>query len=358
MFNRTSAIVVALAFTSLATAQYNVTDLGVFSGGSQSYAYDINESGEVVGFSTSSDGARGFIWDSINGMRNLGALRNDPSSFALGINDGSAVAGYSGSGLMRTGFDWTLPTGLHDLGTYGDDEISLGIDINNTGQVVGVSGFDGGAKRAFLYDPSSGMSDLGSLNGVGTFARGINSSSLVVGHTTETAPIGFIWNGSMAALPNLTGGNSSTAYAINDPGTAVGWATDAQGERHAVVWQAGGVLPQRIDGTLANWFGSEALGVNTQGQIVGFGTVDFAEEALYYDPTTGAQSLSDLFGQSASNWSFKRAQGINDSGQIVGYGYIDGEVHGFIASPVPEPASGLVFLAGAALFRLRKKRAA
>lgn len=358
MFNRTSAIVVALAFASLASAQYTVTDLGVFSGGNESYAYDVNESGEVVGFSMSSDGARGFIWDSVNGMQNLGALRNDPSSFALGINDSSLVAGFSGSGVMRTGFDWAQPTGLHDLGTYGSDDISLGMDINNSGRVVGVSGFDGGVKRAFLYDPSTGMSDLGSLAGASTFALGVNSGSQVVGHTTSSIPLAWIWDGSMSALGNLAGGDSSIANAINDSGTAVGWSTDSTGASHAVVWQTGGAFPQAVDGALANWIGSEAHDINTQGQIVGFGEENFAEQAFFYDPTTGAQSLSDLFGQSASDWSFTRAQGINDSGQIVGYGYIDGEVHGFIASPVPEPASGLVFLAGAALFRLRKKRAA
>lgn len=356
MASRFTAFAAAFAFASFASAQYTITDLGVLPGGTASYAYDINGSGEVVGFSTTPNGARGFIWDQTNGMRSLGVLRNDLTSFALGINDSSMATGYSGSSVMRTGFDWKQPTGLHDLGTYGDDEISLGIDINNSGQSVGVSGFDGGVKRAFIYDPVSGMTDLGFLNGVGTFARGINASAQVVGHTTVSDTSAFIWDGSMSALPNLAGGDTSTAYSINDSGTAVGWSTDALGERHAVVWRTGGVLPHSIDGSLSNWFGAEAHDINSQGQIVGFGLLDDVEGAFVYDAVNGARSLSELVGQSANGWSFARAQGINDSGQITGYGYIGGEVHGFVASPVPEPVSGLVFLVGAALFGLRRKR--
>ena len=42
------------------------------------------------------------------------------------------------------------------------------------------------------------------------------------------------------------------------------------------------------------------------------------------------------------------AEGINDAGQIVGlYQFADLRIHGFLATPVPEPAS--LFLIGTAL---------
>lgn len=151
----------------------------------------------------------------------------------------------------------------------------------------------------------------------------------------------------MSALANFNGGTNSVAFSINDAGTAVGWATDSDGVRHAVAWDAGGIFPRPFLGALAQWDGSEAQDINSQGQIVGFGLVESSEQAFLYDPVLGARSLSDTIGPSAAGWSFYRAQGINDSGQIAGYGLINGEIHGFVASPVPEPASLLALLLAA-----------
>ena len=67
--------------------------------------------------------------------------------------------------------------------------------LNNSGQVVGFSADAVGEGHAFLWDPRSGMVDLGTL-----------------------------------------GGSSSAAFGINDRGQVVGVSDNASGQERAVVW--------------------------------------------------------------------------------------------------------------------------
>jgi probable HAF family extracellular repeat protein len=160
----------------------------------------------------------------------------------------------------------------------------------------------------------------------------------------------------MSALPNMVGGSTSTAYSINSGGSIVGWTTDASGKKRAALWQPGGTLQVAIDGGLAGIGGAEALDINDQGQVVGFGLFSGQERAFVYDPLLGSRRLDQVLGVAGAGWTFVRAQGINSHGDIVGYGLYNGQTRAFLASPVPEPASALALLAGAALLRLKRRR--
>src|SRR3990170_6856797 len=72
-----------------------IKDLGTL-GGTYSFAYGINNSGQVAGFSTTiADGTyHAFIWDAVNGMQDLGTLGGSESQ-AIGINDSGQVVGHS-----------------------------------------------------------------------------------------------------------------------------------------------------------------------------------------------------------------------------------------------------------------------
>jgi probable HAF family extracellular repeat protein len=99
---------------------YTFTDLGTL-GGISSQANDINNHGQVVGYSQYAGGSsyyHAFLYDS-GGMHDLGDL-GYPASVATAINDLGQVAGYSNitGNVAQHGFLYDS-TGMHDLGVLG-----------------------------------------------------------------------------------------------------------------------------------------------------------------------------------------------------------------------------------------------
>jgi len=93
----------------------SMTDLGVLTGGTESWAFGLNDSNVVVGTSDVTGGAfRAFVWDATNGMRNL-------------------------NNLIPTGTGWTLIRAT---------------DINNDGFITGWGTNGSGDTRAFLLTSS------------------------------------------------------------------------------------------------------------------------------------------------------------------------------------------------------------
>jgi probable HAF family extracellular repeat protein len=74
---------------------------------------------------------------------------------------------------------------MTDLGTLGG-ESSWAYRINARGQVVGTSTRASGMPHAFLWDPKTGMTDLGTLlGGEWSVAYGINALGQVVGQSNN-----------------------------------------------------------------------------------------------------------------------------------------------------------------------------
>jgi probable HAF family extracellular repeat protein len=127
-----------------ATVRYVLTRLAQGNGS----ATAINNKGQVVGYTFSSGDLRAFIW--ANGtMRFLGGLGGG-SSFAYALNEAGQVVGAARApnGQLHA-FLWQNGT-MRDLGTLGADaSTALGIDAN--GRVVGYTEQAGGQIRAFLW---------------------------------------------------------------------------------------------------------------------------------------------------------------------------------------------------------------
>src|SRR5580704_4030450 len=104
-----AAFLVAMLAATVARADsYTVTDLGTL-GGAGSYAYGINASGQVVGYSHITGNSNAF--------------------YQAFLFSGGAMS---------------------DLGTFGGHD-SYATGINATGQVVGYAQTTGNAQHAFLY---------------------------------------------------------------------------------------------------------------------------------------------------------------------------------------------------------------
>jgi probable HAF family extracellular repeat protein len=299
--------------------QYAITDLGTL-GGTDSGAYGINSSGQVVGGSrTTGDAAHHAFLYSGSTMTDLGTLGGS-DSWATGINSSGQVVGSS----QTTGNDADhafLYSGstMTDLGTLGGT-YSYAQGINSSGQVVGASHTTGNdaSYHAFLYSGST-MTDLGTLGGPYSYAQGINSSGQVVGGsrtTGDAAYHAFLYSGSTMTDLGTLGGTYSWANGINDSGQIVGWSNiTGDAARHAFRY-SGSTMTDL--GTLGGTY-SCAQGINDSGQIVGHSnTGDAATHAFRYSGST-MTDLNSLI-DPGSGWTLTNARDINNSGQIVGTG--------------------------------------
>lgn len=128
-------------------------------GGGHSTAYDINNSGQVVGTSQTADGSfHAFITGPNDmGMTDLGTLGGS-YSLASAINNAGQVIGSSETenGSIHSFITGPGGTGMTELspGRY-----TAALDINDAGQVVGTNGV-----HAFITGPNGiGITDLNSL---------------------------------------------------------------------------------------------------------------------------------------------------------------------------------------------------
>ncbi|HZQ55569.1 MAG TPA: DUF3466 family protein [Bryobacteraceae bacterium] len=163
-----------------------VTDLGTF-GGSSSYGYAINDTGQVAGYSFTAAGAQRAFLYSRGAMTDLGILEGYSGSIGLGINNAGQVTGYVSSATSSNVFSYEAflygDQGMIPLGTLGGQS-SQGLAINDTGQVTGYAQTGRGAAHAFLYSNGQ-MTDLGTLGNTSSFGLGINNAGQVVGYTTD-----------------------------------------------------------------------------------------------------------------------------------------------------------------------------
>lgn len=309
------------AFVTQANGR-GISDLGTLPGGHKSLGFDINASGQVTGESEhvrypdvpgASSFPHAFIADSKGGMR---FVTNELFSHGAGINDAGQIAGYISSsdngGVFVTGPNGENVRRIGNLYSYHD----RATDINNLGQVVGSARMSSDLyEHAFFANSAlTFASDLGTLGGYRSYANGVNDTGQVVGYSEITQALqspyhAFITdvNSNMTDLGTL-GGQRSLATDINSDGIVVGWSETGIGNRkHAFIT------------------GPDGTGMTDLNTLV---------------KLEGGTFLHD-------------ATGINDRGQIIANGS-DGR--SYLLSPVPEPETFAMLLAGLGLIGFTARR--
>ena len=157
------------------------------------------------------------------------------------------------------------------------------------------------------------VTDLGTLGGDGTAqAFAINEAGQVVGYATAASLKyhAFLWdNGVMTDLGTLPTGSTSRAFGLNDNGQVVGFAFDGSAaggaHNHAFLWE---------NGVMTDLFPEPAHSVtnaiNDAGQVVG--QYNLNRPFLWQD---GAFIELGSFG-GGNSWGY--ALDINTAGQVVG----------------------------------------
>jgi probable HAF family extracellular repeat protein len=180
-------------------------DLGVLSGdsGDSASANDINNRGQIVGFSAFGpppQSFRAFLYKS-GRMRDLGSLDNG-FSIARAINrHGEVVGASSSSHASLSAFLYTRGT-LVDIGALVGGP-SVAIAMNDKGHVIGVSGDD-------VLNPLSGVGDMflykdGTLTILLPFVAptDINNTGQIVGSIPRSGGAFLYQDGVMHSLEDL-----------------------------------------------------------------------------------------------------------------------------------------------------------
>ena len=162
------------------------------------FAFGLNDVGRVVGHaSVSSNLTAAWVWDPLQGTRDLRNLGVPGAATATAINESNQIVGQRLIGNYKA-YRFDLDTGtLTDLGTLGGPT-SEALGINDLGDVVGSARNANYNTRPFLWTQAGGMQDLGSLGGqpydFGK-ATSIDSSGRVVGFSsTGTETHAFLWD--------------------------------------------------------------------------------------------------------------------------------------------------------------------
>ena len=200
-------------------------DLGKLPGDAWAVPDAMNNNGRVVGYSGDGARVRPFIWDKVNGMRQLAIPDGFVQGSAHGINDSGTVVGkVTRADWSDVAVYWSSPNDVHILGSTGDGDRSEAVGINSSGQIAGRMRTASAVWRACIWDLHGNVQMLGTLPGCySSGAAAINDMGQVVGTSDGVSFFrAFIWDSAngMRDLGDL-GDGSSCAADINNSGQAL-----------------------------------------------------------------------------------------------------------------------------------------
>jgi len=283
---------------------------------SLSQGQGLNNAGDVTGSLNDFYTSEAFTY--VGGaLTNLDPVvaGNTGASFGVAINDHGVVGGniYAGGEHIQ-GF--ILHDGIVEhIGTFGNDYSPIAA-INNSGAATGYSGYPGPVgnnyAHAFIYQNGT-LQDIGTLDGM-------------------DAEID-------------SGGND-----INDLGQVAGWS----GNR-PFLYSGGSMLDLGALGA----YGGYANALNEDAVVVGYSASSLTpggtgEHGFLWDD--GAMVDLNTLLANPGGWEITNAQDINEAGQILGTACLGGSCASVLLTPVPEPAAGLMLLAGLGALVARGRR--
>ncbi len=309
------------------TRARGIQNLGALSsfdeGGS---AAAINSLGQVTGWSagppTPTPGAHAFLSTASGGLQDLDAGSGFFDAWAQAINDKGEVAGTwinRDQGAAWQVFTWSRSHGIQNRGSLGGRIAYVGIGppgfdwspvscctspdaLNSHGDITGVSLLAQtpvDTWHAFLYTPSGGMQDLGTLPGDAASAGvAVNDLSEVAGNSQTASGVShaFLWTRSRGMRQViLRGRTSSDAVGINDLGEVAGYSQLTDGSVDAFLW-----TPRR---GMRNLGPGQAVAINELGQVA----VNRPDGAYLWTPSRGMRYIGRV-----------SATALNDWGQVTG----------------------------------------
>jgi probable HAF family extracellular repeat protein len=257
------------------------------------------------------------------------------------------------------------------LGTYaGSAKAGPIYTVRDLG-IVSFADLDDSENRR-VYVTNSGQIGHGTAPSQGVYVVGVNNS-----HADSTGPTGYVTANGGPEIPitppNGSGIGTIVPLQVNGSGEVVGFGLNGTADK-AVFYQVGWPqnataeflpqLPQLYSpghtasqinsGISVNY--SVAIGINSQGQIVGSTGNSALDHAFIFSNGT-ITDLNALIPQDSS-LVLNSAVSINDLGEITGYATDStGNIHEYLLTPsaVPEPSTFISMMVGLGIFFVRHK---
>jgi len=209
-------------------------------------AYKINNSGDIVGTTWAVDGnVDGFIKSGTDFLQ-----LKYPGAYwtaTYGINDSKTVVGNYETVSGLKGFLWNNSSGIYStISNHPDFTTSTKIRaINNSGVIVGIVGDeDTGIGFIKSGDVFTNIRPIDiSPNAVATYAYEINDSDQVVGYFIDSDKYwhGFLKSGNRYIVIDYPGADDTAVFGINNSGQIVGTFWDSAGIAHGFLLE--GLIP-------------------------------------------------------------------------------------------------------------------
>lgn len=297
----------------------------IISPGGEVSPVAINNNGEAAGYyevGVEGSSSHAFFWSEAEGIIDLGTL-GGTDSFAYDINDKGQVVGTAkDSNGVNRGFMWTKQDGMVDLGTFDGVGCTL-YGINNHGQIVGQSRLAGLGTVVFVREPDGSVIDVGLPSKKGCFPRDINDKGQVVGkYSLNGKGHAFYWDSKEGTIYIAEeNGPSSDALGINNDGQVVGNVFEPKINNYVgFTWSKDEGLKKL---TLSD-VESSANTINDAGEITG----KIRKEGFLFLPAKSYSYLMKSNGSvvDLSNLAVFDNEGMvvtdmNDEGWLIGYLY-------------------------------------
>jgi probable HAF family extracellular repeat protein len=239
---------------------------------SNSFAFDLNDAGVVVGTIESASDMRfmhAFKWTA-GTVEMLPTLGGDYSVARSISHSGLAVGAAQTVARCFHAVVWKKGK-ASELQTLSNGDTSYANAINNEGEIVGQSN-DGQNRqaKAVRWTVDGAVHVLPTQHGsVFSNALALNNRGQIVGFDNAEAAL---WTQSREIELGSFGDEPNVALDVNDPGDVVGSSAEAEGRMRAFLWRKGHLYNlNRMVPASSGWVLLSAFRINNRGEILAHG---------------------------------------------------------------------------------------
>lgn len=302
--------------------------------GSYSAAFDINDSGQIVGDINGGDpyAQQAILWNSYNSNPQSLDGGNESAHARLINNAGLVIGEHDAEPGSVMPFKWSATSGVTNIEASFCPEA-----VNGSGTMVGW------AAASYMHEVPVVVSRTGQLtclSDIWGIARDLNDLGYIIGNlVVDDETHAVVWHeGDPVADIGTFGGTWSSAIGINSSGQVVGVYGGDEGTIGNFIWSSSTETIFTPACSLLDCGSFGPVDINDDGVVLGNAEINGVDTVVTWSSTGGVTIVGTGI-----------AYAINNSGWIVGISDLN-DSQAIVWQPVPEPSCILAMLYGIAGF--------